>query len=176
MTTKMQTRSLKALHWLMEEAKSMFILFLYFCFYFGIFIIFKKLILAHYNISFYGFGAAVVGALIAAKAVLVIESSPLSKPFRSSAPFVKILYDTFIYIVLALVFLYLERLVELIHKDGNFRMAFLGLETQEDWAQFCAVVGWAGLSFLNYSVFAAISRHLGPGKLLRMFFNDHAVK
>jgi hypothetical protein len=161
---------MKAIHWLRKEIKDMVVLFLYFAFYFGVFIVFKKLILAHYHISFYGFGAAMVGALIAAKAVLVIESSPLSGPFRASKPYLKVLYDTFVFTALALIFLYLEKSLELLHKEGTFRLAFLTARKEDDFPDFCAVVGWGGLSFLGYSVFAAINRHLGSGKLLGFFF------
>src|SRR5476651_539975 len=108
---------MKTIHWLKGEAKSLAVLFLYFLCYFSIFILFKKLILAHYHISFYGFGAAIIGALIAAKTVLVIESSPLSKPFHSSAPYLKIAFDTLVYTVLALIFLYLEKVLEIAHKE-----------------------------------------------------------
>ena len=166
---------MKAIHWLKEEAKALAVLFLYFLFYFSIFIGLKKLILAHYHISFYGFGAAMVGALIAAKAVLVIESSPLSKPFLSAAPFLKVFYDTFVYTTLALAFLYLEKVLELAHKEGTFRLAFLTAGHEEDWYEFCAKVGCAGVVFLGYSVFAAIGRRLGPGELLRLFFTPPHV-
>ena len=156
---------MKALHWLAKEVKEMAILFLYFAFYYSIFIVLKKLILAHYAISFYGLGAALVGALIAAKAVLVIQSTALSKPFRSSPPYLKILYDTFVYTTLALIFLYLEKTLELLHEEGSFRLAFTTAGHQDDWAGFCAKVGWAGLCFLGYAYFAAMSRHLGAGEL-----------
>ena len=170
-----QLQPMKAIHWLKEEAKALVVLFLHFSFYFGIFIVLKKLILAHYHISFYGFGAALIGALIAAKAVLVIESSPLSRPFHSSPPFLKILYDTLIFTTLALLFLYLEKSLELLHKEGTFRLAFLTASHEDDLYEFCAMVGWAGFSFFGYAVFAAISRHLGPGELLRIFFTSPRI-
>lgn len=167
---------MKAIHWLKKEVKELAVLFLYFAFYFGIFIVLKKLILAHYNISFYGFGAAMVGALIAAKAVLVIESTSLSKPFHASAPYLKVLYDTLVFTTLALIFLYLEKSLELLHKEGTFRLAFLTASHEDDLYDFCAKVGWGGFSFLGYSVFAAINRHLGSGKLWRFFFTSPSGK
>ncbi len=152
----------------------MAVLFVYFAFYFTIFIVFKKLILADYHISYYGFGAAMIGALIAAKAVIVVEKSPLSKPLRYAAPYLKIIYDTLLFTLLALVFLYLERVVETIHKEGMWRMAFLTAGKVEDWYKFCATVGWAGLSFLGYSFFAAMNRHMGAGALLKLLFTPPA--
>jgi hypothetical protein len=166
---------MKTIHWLKHEAQKMATLFVYFAFYFTIFIVFKKLILAHYDISYYGFGAAMVGALIAAKAVLIVESSPLSRPLRSAKPYLKILYDTLLYTTLSLIFLYLERVLELVHKEGTWRMAFLTLGKMEDWYQFLATVGWAGLSFLGYSFFAAINRHWGEGAVLKMLVTPPRV-
>jgi hypothetical protein len=162
---------MKAIHWVKEEAKKMAVLFVYFLFYFGVFMGLKRLMLAHYNITYYGFGAAMLGALIAAKAVLVIEASPLAKPFREHMPCLKIIYDTLLYTLLALIFLYLEKIVELAHKEGSFRLAFLSAGHDDDWYQFCATVGCGALAFLGYAVFAAISRHLGPGELVRLFFH-----
>jgi len=161
---------MKIVHWLKKEGTAFCVLVLYFFFYFGIFIIFKKLILAHYHISFYGFGGAVLGALIAAKAVLAIENTPLSKHLDSAAPCQKILYDAFVYTTLALIFLYVEKTLELYHKEGTLRLAFLTAGRDDDVYLFCATVGWGALSFFTYAVFAAISRHLGPGELLRMLF------
>jgi hypothetical protein len=167
---------MKTIHWLKEETKSLAVLFLYFSFYFGIFIVLKKLILAYYHISFYGLGAALVGALIAAKAVLVIESCPMPKVLRSTAPFWRILYETLIYTALALILLYLEKTLKLLHKEGTFRLAFFTASHEDDMYGFCAMVGWAGLSFFNYAVFAALGRHLGPNELLSLFFTPPRAK
>jgi hypothetical protein len=162
--------------WIFKEGKALAILFLYFLFYYGIFIILKKLILAHYHISFFGFSGAVLGALISAKAVMIVESTALSKVLRSAAPFLKVIFDCFLYTTLALILLYLEKVVELAHKEGNIRLAFLTVGRDDDLAQFFAMVIWAGLSFLGYTVFSAISRHLGHGELIRLFFTSPGKK
>src|SRR5271155_456959 len=167
---------MKAIKWLKNEVKELAVLFVYFAFYFSIFIVFKKLILEGYNISFYGFGAAMVGALLAAKAVLVIESCPLPKSLRSAAPYLKVIYETLLYTALALVFLYLEKSLELMHKEGSFRLAFLAATHEDDFYEFCAKVGWAGLCFLNYAVFAAINGHLRPKQLWHVFFMTPLVE
>jgi hypothetical protein len=162
--------TIRAIQWLMREGKALAVLFVCFSFYFGVFIVLKKLILAHYNISFYGFGAALVGAFIAAKAFLVIESLPLPKFLRATAPFIKIVYQVLVCTTLALMFLYIEESLKLIHKEGTFRLAFLTATRESDPYEFCARVGWAGLTFLHYGVFVEISRRLGPGVLLGWLF------
>ncbi len=169
-------KSMKAIERVVREGRAFIALSLYFLFCYGTVVLLKKLILAHYHISFFGFGAAILGALISAKAVLVIECSPLSRVLDSAAPFLKVIYDCLLYTLLALLFLYLEKVLELAHKEGHLRPAFLTVGREDDLSQFFAMVLWAGLSFLGYAVFAAISRHLGPGELFRLFFTPRGKK
>ncbi len=161
---------MKAIQWLRRETKAFALLFIYFCVYFGIFIVLKKLILAHYDISFYGLGAAVVGALIAAKAFLVIESLPLPRFLSASSPFLRAGYQAVICTFLALIFLYLEESLKLIKTEGTFRLAFFRARHESDVYEFWARVGWAGFSFLHYAVLVEIGRHFRPGGLMRMLF------
>ncbi len=161
---------MKALSWLKREGKSFLATFLYFLGYYAVFIILKKLILAHYHISYFGFGAAILGALISAKAVLLIESTPLSKVLGQAAPFLKVIYDCFLYTTLAVMLLYAEKVFELTRQEGTLRLAFVTLHKEDDLSLFCATVIWAALAFLGYAVFSAISRHVGHGELFRLFF------
>ena len=165
---------MKATAWIWKEGKAFLLLFAYFLFYYGIFIVLKKLILAHYHIGYYGLGGAVLGALISAKAVMTVESTALAKILRTSAPFLKVLCDCLLYTALALIFLYIEKVVELARHEGSLRLAFASVGHDDDLPQFLAMVLWAGLSFLGYSVFAAISRHMGHGELYRLFFTPPA--
>jgi len=167
---------MKILHWLRKEGKAILILTLYFFFCYGMLVILKKLILLHYNISFFGFGAAVLGALISAKAVLIVESTPLAKILRESAPALKVIYDCLLYTTLALILLYAEKTFEIWHQEGTLRMAFFTVGKNEGLSVFCATVIWAGLAFLGYAIFAAIGRHLGHGELIRLFFTPRKNK
>ena len=167
---------MKIVHWLQKEGKAILILTLYFFFCYGMLVVLKKLILLHYHISFFGLGAAVLGALISAKAVLIIESTPLAKILRESAPALKVIYDCLLYTTLALFLLYAEKIFEVWRHEGTLRMAFFTVGKDADQSIFCATVIWAGLSFLGYAVFAAIGRHLGRGELIRLFFTSRKSK
>ncbi len=165
---------MKAWHWILKEGKAILLLTLYFLVCYGIVIISKKLILAHYNISYLGFGAALLGALISAKAVLIIESSPLHRAFHTSAPALKAVCDCLLYTLLAFILLYLEKVIELERKEGNLRLVFLTVGRDDDLSEFFATVLWVALAFLGYALFSAINRHLGPGELYRLFFTPKA--
>jgi len=161
---------MKFFKWIVKEGKLLALVFVYFLFYYAVFILLKKLILARYDISYFGLGGAVVGALISAKAVLVIENSPLSKVLETAAPALKVVYDCFLYTVLALLFLYIEKVIEFAHHQGSFRHAFSAVLDAGKFSQFCATVIWAALAFLGYAGFSAIGRHIGHGELLRLLF------
>jgi len=161
---------MKITAWLLREGKALIAVFIYFLCCYGIIILLKKLILAHYNISYFGFGAAVLGAFISAKAVLVIESTPLAKVLISAKPYVKVIFDCLVYTSIAVSLLYLEKVVELAHKEGNLRLAFLSVGHEDDLSQFAATVILAGVAFFGYAIFSVLRRHLGHGELYRLFF------
>jgi len=167
---------MKITEWIIREGKSLVAVFLYFLACYGTIILLKKLILEHYHISYFGFGIAVLGAFISAKAVLVIESTPLARVLATSKPYLKVIYDCFVYTSIALLFLYLEKVLELAHKEGNLRLAFFTVNHEDDLSQFLATVILAGVAFFGYAVFSVLRRHLGHGELYRLFFTTPGKK
>ena len=166
----------KFIAWIKHEAKALIAVFIYFLACYGIIILLKKLILAHYDISYFGFGAAVLGAFISAKAVLVIESTPLAKVLASAKPYVKVIYDCFVYTSIAVFLLYLEKILELAHKEGSLRLAFFSVGHDDSLSQFTATVLLAGVAFFGYAIFSVLRRHLGHGELYRLFFTPPKKK
>jgi hypothetical protein len=161
---------MKAIEWTLREGKALALLFLYFLFCYTIIVVSKKLILDYYNIDFLGFSLTVVAELVAAKAVLIIEHTPLARVLAGAPPYLKVLYDTGVYTAFGVVLLYLEKTLELMHKEGGFRWAFFTQGQEDHLSQFEVTILWAALSFLGYASFAALKRHLGPGALYRFFF------
>lgn len=73
---------------------------LYFFFCFGIILTLKKLMLEPYDIEFYAFSTAVVGALIVAKVVVVLDKTRAGTRFDDSHPLgAAALYKAMIYSV-----------------------------------------------------------------------------
>ena len=64
---------------LIHELIDMTVLWLYFVVWIGVFIVLKKLILREYHIEFTGLSAAIIGALILAKVVLILRNVPLGR-------------------------------------------------------------------------------------------------
>ena len=64
---------------LIHELEELAVIWLYFVVWVGVFIGLKKLILGEYHIEFSGLSAALIGALILAKVVLVFRNIPLGR-------------------------------------------------------------------------------------------------
>jgi len=68
---------------LKDEIKAVAITTLYFATWLGLLVLLKKLILEEYQIEFHGLSVALVGALVLAKVVLVLEHVSLGTWVRS---------------------------------------------------------------------------------------------
>ncbi|MGA2052579.1 MAG: hypothetical protein ABSH19_04630 [Opitutales bacterium] len=166
---------MKTTAWFLKEAKAFGVRTVYFLFCYGILLLIKKLILEEYHIGFFGFGNVIIGALISAKVVLVVEHTPLARTFGDSRPIVKVLFETVFYGLVSLATLYTERAFELRHQAGGFFPAYSIVLHQNDRYLFAVTLLAVTLSFSFYSVLNVIDQHLGQGELLKLFFRPRNV-
>src|SRR5215469_5411535 len=110
-------------------------------------------------------------ALLAAKAALVLEETPLGRSLVSYRRIVEIAAKVLFYGITCLLFLYAERVLEDRHKFHNWEAAFPQAYEQLSHS----ILVWSlGISivFALYFVFAEISERMGQGELWRLFFED----
>jgi hypothetical protein len=167
---------MKAPSWLLDETKAFGLRVVYFLCCFGLLELLKKLILDEYHIGFFGFGTVAIGALIAAKVVLIFEHTPLARPFTHSRPIVKVLFETAFYGLCSLALFYAEKAFELRRAAGGFLPAFSMVQHQNNRYVFATTLLAVILAFFFYSVLSAIDRHLGRGELLKLFFRPAAQR
>ena len=79
--------------------------------FFGAFANYRRLLLAHYGISYEDYGIAVIKALVLAKVVLVAETLRLGRGYEEKPLIVPTLYKTFLFTVCVAVFDIAEGLV-----------------------------------------------------------------
>jgi hypothetical protein len=156
---------------LKHELESMALAVLYFGVWISALVIFKKLILAQYQIEFNGLSAAFVGTLVLAKVVLVLEHVPLGAWVRAMPAWVEVMMRTVLYAFGLLVVLLLEKAFELRHEYGGFvhslRLVFYHTEVHHVWVNTICLSG----ALLGYNMLSVIRRHLGKGGLLRLFLS-----
>ena len=156
---------------LIAEIKKIGALTLFFLICFGYILILKKLFLDAYSIEFSALGKATVGALFAAKAVLILEKTSLLNRFRQSPRYINVLYKTLLY---TLAVLFIGMLEELIHAYSKTRAMPSAIETalqSSNLNHFLAVNLCLVVVFLLYNVFTEIDTYMGKGTLRKLFFS-----
>ena len=146
--------------------------FLFFLTGFLILMTLVKLSLAQFSVEMTALSNAVVGALIAAKAALVLDETPLARSLDHYRRIVAVAVKTLFYGVASLLMGYLERFLEALHKvhslDGATRYVI-------DHASHYRLLAWAlgiSLVFGLYFAFLEISERMGQGALWALFFES----
>jgi hypothetical protein len=146
---------------LTHEIKAVVLTTLYFAVWFSVLVAVKALILTEYRIHFSGLTVALVGALIVAKVVLILEHVPLGSWLRRQSPLTDVLLRTCLYAIGVVIVLFLEKAFESRHESGGFISALGNVFQHRDvphiWANAIVVTG--ALFFFN--LLAALRQPLG---------------
>lgn len=98
-------------HKIAHEARALAFTTLFFASWVGALLLIKKLVLAEYDIRFGGLSAALLGVLVLAKVVLILERAPLGSITRSRPVWVEVLLRTALYSLGVAAVLVLERTI-----------------------------------------------------------------
>jgi hypothetical protein len=156
-----------------HELKEVGIVTLYFLICFGIILLLKKLFLAEYKVEFNALSAAVIGALVIGKVVVILDKTAIGNRFqRSHAAFIDVFYRSLVYTFFVALVVAAEKVFHASHETDDFVSAVLHALEKTDINHFWATVIGVFLSFVGFNVFSTISRHLGKGELVRLFFTS----
>ena len=156
---------------LKHEIKAVVLVTLFFAAWLGVFMGLKVLILEDYQIRLGGVSMVLIGALILAKVVLILEHVPLGAWLRDKPVLVDVLLRTFLYAAGTLVVMLLEKAFESRHEQGGFGRALMNVFQHRDmphvWANAICVSG----ALLFYNLLSVLNRHLGTGGLAGVFLS-----
>ena len=159
-----------------REVKELGFITLYFVCCFGIVVTLKKLFLADYHIRVYALSAVVVGALVAAKVVVVLDHMRFGTRFDASLPLaMSVPYKTLVYGVAGFGVLFLEELFHAYRATGGLGAGFAELWAHQDKNVILAKAICVALAFGGYHFYAGIDRRLGEGTLMRMLLSREQV-
>ena len=96
---------------ILHELINYWLLVLYLAIFFGVFTTYRRLLLAHYGISYEDYGISVIRALVLGKVILVAETLRLGRGFEEKPLVVPTVYKTFLFTVCMAVFDMAEALV-----------------------------------------------------------------
>ena len=158
--------------WLRREFVAAWPVFLFFMIGFLLLLLIIKLTLATFSIEMTAFSKAVVGALFAAKAVLILDEMPIARYLEKYRRIVAVATKTLIYGVITLLLGCLERILEALHREHTIRAA---VHYVVDQTSIYRLLAWSlgiSLVFGLYFALFEINERLGDGKLWGLFFES----
>ncbi|MDG2281287.1 MAG: hypothetical protein P8L42_11730 [Flavicella sp.] len=142
----------------------------YFLLCFGVLILIKKLTLAQVEVEFYGFSAALVGALVMSKVVILLDKTPLGKMYVRQALYKNVLFKSIIYTLVLTFVLFIENLIHTLLEGNNFMEAIKYIHEHRVPMQFRLILIASFFSLGSYNVIIAIRDSMEKGALTKLFF------
>ena len=157
--------------WLHREFVAARPVFIFFLVAFLLQFLIVKLAVAQFSIPVSAFSKAVVGALFAAKAVLIIDETHIGRMLEHYRKIVAVAVKTLLYGFGTLLLGYLEKFLEALHKTGSFDAAVQQMVEQANMYRFMAWVLGVTLIFAIYFVWSEINQRMGEGAVWSLFFD-----
>lgn len=159
----------RALH----EARQFFWIFVYLWLCFGLFVLYKSLILAQQDIDYTGYGVAFVKALVLGKVILIAEGLNVAEHHKDKPLIYPTLYKSVVFFVILVVFSILEHVVR-----GLFKHETIAESLSEIGGGSLPAILAGGLvmfvALVPFFAFREIGRVLGENKLYHLFFIEGA--
>jgi hypothetical protein len=156
--------------WLHREFVSARPVFIFFLVAFLLQLLIIKLAVAQFSVPISAFSKAVVGALFAAKAVLILDETRIGRSLERYRKIVSVAVKTVLYGFGTLLLGYLERFLEAWHRVGTFDGALRDMIDQANVYRFFAWVLGVTVIFAIYFALSEINEHMGKGALWSLFF------
>ena len=130
----------------------------------------KAVALHDYSITTLRAVGATVGALIVAKAILVIEALPIPR-FFSGRLAVQILWKTILYGVVVLLFKAVEEIIPLASKHGGLVFAARAMYSEVSWPLFGVMALWIIGGLLLYCLASELVHEMGSDRVKGLLFS-----
>jgi len=133
----------------------------------------KAVALEDYSITALHAVGATIGALIVAKAILVVEALPIAR-LSSASRMSQILWKTLLYGVVALLFRFAEELVPLAVKHGGLVSATRSMYEEVSWPLFAVLALWILGGLFLYCLASELVGVVGREKLKEILFSTRS--
>src|SRR5271170_2415313 len=130
----------------------------------------RALMLKQYGIEVTTFLAATIGALVAAKVVVLADLLPFINRFPGRPLIYNIAWKTTIYFVAAFVVRYLEAFIHFYRQQGQLLAANRHMLDEVIWTRFWAIQIWLTVLLLLYCTLDELVRALGRDRVRELFF------
>ena len=142
---------------------------IFFLWFFHMIALTKAVIVSDYSITALRATVATVGALIVAKAILIVENLPVARLFSGRLVF-NVLWKTLLFGAVALLFRFVEELIPLISKHEGLTSALVHIYQEVSWPQFWVFQLWLFSALLLYCFASDLARRVGAKNIKGMIF------
>jgi hypothetical protein len=152
-----------------REMKRYWINVLYITLFFSIFTDYRRLILAHYQITYKEYGISLIKGLVLGKVILVAEHLHLGKGFEDKPLIVPTLYKSFLFTICVAILTIIEAMIRaFLKKEGfaNVPDMFVKCFSYDWFASTLVVFAF----FIPFFAMRELGRVLGEGEISRLFF------
>jgi len=142
---------------------------LYLTVFFGVFTSYRRIILAHYDISYLNYGISLIKALVLAKVIMIGGMLHLGRSLESKPLIYPTLYKTFAFTVWVLLFAVVESAARGFLQGKGLDGALDHL-LSEGIYEFFAKLMVVFFAFIPFFAMKELARALGRGKMSELFF------
>ena len=143
---------------------------IFFLITFHIVVLDRALMLREYGLRLSSVAAATVMALLVAKVVLIADKLPFINRFPEKPLIYNVVWKTAIYVGAALLAHYLEHLVPLWWRTGQFLKANEEIWGEIVWPHFWAIQLWLTVLIFVYCASRELIRIIGRERIMRIYF------
>jgi hypothetical protein len=147
---------------------------IFFLISFHIVLLDRALMLREYGLQISSMAGATVAALLIAKVVLIADKLPIINRFPEKPLIYNVVWKTAIYVGASLFLHYLEHLVPLWWRMGQFRAANEYLWSEIVWPHFWAIQLWLVVLIFVYCSMRELVRLIGRQRVQQIFFGPPA--
>lgn len=141
--------------------------------FFGVFTMYRRLVLAQYKISYLHYGYAFFKALVLAKIIMIGDYLGLARRLQDKPLIVSTLYKAVVFAVWVVFFNAFERMAEGLVEGRGLTESFQGIGSRLD-ILFAGVLV-VFFSFIPFFAFKELGRVLGDKKIAYLFFKSRSA-
>ena len=132
----------------------------------------RSLLAKEYGITLASATSDFIGAIIVGKSILIVDALPMLKWFHQKRLIYTVLWRIFFYLLIVVLFEFIEGLIPLISKYGSVSSALTYGFREIRWDHFFAIHLILLLFIIIYTLITAVIEAVGRKEFLKIFFGE----
>jgi hypothetical protein len=141
---------------------------LFFLVVFCLIVFTHDLMYAQSDVGMLSYAAALIGALVIGKSVLVADALPVWNIFDRQSRLVLIIGRTITYAIVALLFQFLEEFIPLVSGGGSIAAGLKMLPEEIHWPRFWGIHIQLIVFLMLYNIIAVLAEEIGRERFMRL--------